>query len=194
MRGSGETGRERSWLEPFAVRAIGALSWASAGRANSLRGGKPNPVSYTSSLAQEPRRYWTNMEIPVNLGEIALSEEFAPASSEKALFVWLLLAGSDKTSRNMNDHSSQPAGSANNHTDRLSSRGSKLAFLLLLLLVPGPVLRAELRLPAIIGDHMVLQQNLANPLWGWDAPGTQVTVTSPARPSPHRPDRMVNGR
>jgi len=77
----------------------------------------------------------------------------------------------------MNDHGSQPAGSANNHTDRLSSRGSKLAFLLLLLLVPGPVLRAELRLPAIIGDHMVLQQNLANPLWGWDAPGTQVTVT-----------------
>ncbi len=38
-------------------------------------------------------------------------------------------------------------------------------------------LNAELRLPAIIGDHMVLQQQLANPIWGWDAPGTQVTVT-----------------
>lgn len=37
--------------------------------------------------------------------------------------------------------------------------------------------RAELKLPAIIGDNMVLQQKQANPLWGWDAPGTEVTVT-----------------
>lgn len=37
--------------------------------------------------------------------------------------------------------------------------------------------RAELKLPAIIGDHMVLQQKQANPVWGWDAPGTEVTVT-----------------
>lgn len=36
--------------------------------------------------------------------------------------------------------------------------------------------RAELKLPAIFGDNMVLQQKLANPVWGWDAPGTQVTV------------------
>ncbi|MSU50827.1 MAG: sialate O-acetylesterase [Opitutus sp.] len=39
------------------------------------------------------------------------------------------------------------------------------------------VLRAELKLPAIIGDHMVLQQKQANPIWGWDTPGTKVTVT-----------------
>lgn len=37
--------------------------------------------------------------------------------------------------------------------------------------------RAELKLPAIIGDHMVLQQKQANPLWGWDTPGTEVKVT-----------------
>ena len=37
--------------------------------------------------------------------------------------------------------------------------------------------RAELKLPAIIGDHMVLQQQQADPIWGWDAPGTKVTVT-----------------
>ena len=37
--------------------------------------------------------------------------------------------------------------------------------------------RAELKLPAIIGDHMVLQQKQTNPLWGWDTPGSQVTVT-----------------
>ncbi len=37
--------------------------------------------------------------------------------------------------------------------------------------------RAELKLPAIIGDNMVLQQKQANPVWGWDTPGTEVTVT-----------------
>jgi len=48
---------------------------------------------------------------------------------------------------------------------------------LLLLLVLAPVLHAELTLPAIFSDHMVLQQNQANPVWGWDTPGTTVTVT-----------------
>lgn len=37
--------------------------------------------------------------------------------------------------------------------------------------------QAELKLPAVIGSHMVLQQKQSNPVWGWDAPGTQVTVT-----------------
>src|ERR1700683_2862539 len=36
--------------------------------------------------------------------------------------------------------------------------------------------RAELKLPAIIADHMVLQQKQSDPIWGWDAPGTKVTV------------------
>ena len=40
-----------------------------------------------------------------------------------------------------------------------------------------PFVRAELKLPAIIGDHMVLQQKQTNPIWGWDTPGTKVTVT-----------------
>ena len=39
------------------------------------------------------------------------------------------------------------------------------------------VLRADLTLPAIIGDHMVLQQQQADPIWGWDSPGTKVTVS-----------------
>ncbi|MBP6603883.1 MAG: hypothetical protein KA250_18855, partial [Verrucomicrobiales bacterium] len=42
--------------------------------------------------------------------------------------------------------------------------------------IPG-VLRAELSLPSIIGDHMVLQQKQANPIWGWDTAGREVTVT-----------------
>jgi sialate O-acetylesterase len=40
-----------------------------------------------------------------------------------------------------------------------------------------PFGRAELKLPAIFGDHMVLQQKQSNPVWGWDTPGTKVTVT-----------------
>ncbi len=48
---------------------------------------------------------------------------------------------------------------------------------LLCFAVVSPVLRAELAIPAIIGDHMVLQQKQANPIWGWDTPGTRITVT-----------------
>ncbi|MEO8613972.1 MAG: sialate O-acetylesterase [Luteolibacter sp.] len=40
----------------------------------------------------------------------------------------------------------------------------------------APVLNAELVIPAIIGDHMVLQQKQENPIWGWDTPGTKVTI------------------
>ncbi|MEK0445476.1 MAG: hypothetical protein RLZZ399_797 [Verrucomicrobiota bacterium] len=45
-----------------------------------------------------------------------------------------------------------------------------------LAILAGP-LHAEIQLPSIIGDHMVLQQKHANPIWGWDHPGTPVTVT-----------------
>ncbi|MCA9003925.1 MAG: sialate O-acetylesterase [Planctomycetaceae bacterium] len=37
--------------------------------------------------------------------------------------------------------------------------------------------QAEIKLPAIIGDHMVLQQGQKNPLWGWADPGEKITVT-----------------
>ena len=36
--------------------------------------------------------------------------------------------------------------------------------------------RAELKLAAIFGDNMVLQQQMPVPVWGWAAPGTPVTV------------------
>ncbi|WP_133795203.1 sialate O-acetylesterase [Prosthecobacter fusiformis] len=36
--------------------------------------------------------------------------------------------------------------------------------------------QAEIKLPSIIGDNMVLQQKQANPIWGWDTPGAEVTV------------------
>ncbi len=37
-------------------------------------------------------------------------------------------------------------------------------------------LRAELRLPAIVGDQMVLQRDLELPIWGWATAGQAVTV------------------
>lgn len=53
----------------------------------------------------------------------------------------------------------------------------KIAFLIALSFFAVPALRAELKLPAIIGDHMVLQREQADPIWGWDTPGTRITVT-----------------
>ncbi len=47
--------------------------------------------------------------------------------------------------------------------------------LLFVLAIPFAA-HAELKLPAVIGDHMVLQQKQTNRIWGWDAPGTKVTV------------------
>jgi sialate O-acetylesterase len=47
---------------------------------------------------------------------------------------------------------------------------------LALSLMWAPFLCADLKLPAIFGDHMVLQQKQSNPVWGWDRPGTAITV------------------
>ena len=40
----------------------------------------------------------------------------------------------------------------------------------------GTGVLADTKLPAVIGDNMVLQQGRPLPIWGWDAPGTTVTV------------------
>jgi sialate O-acetylesterase len=52
----------------------------------------------------------------------------------------------------------------------------KHSIVLLTLLGAAVCARAELKLPAVFGDHMVLQQGQANRVWGWDTPGTKVTV------------------
>ena len=36
---------------------------------------------------------------------------------------------------------------------------------------------AEVRLPAIFGDHMVLQQNQRDRIWGWADPDEAITVS-----------------
>ncbi len=57
----------------------------------------------------------------------------------------------------------------------MSGRTTKLLPLLILVFVG--VVRAEVRLPAIIGDNMVLQQGVKVRLWGTANAGEQVTVT-----------------
>ena len=45
-----------------------------------------------------------------------------------------------------------------------------------LLLSSSVLLRAAVRLPSIIGSHMVLQQNAEAMLWGWCNPGEKITI------------------
>lgn len=46
----------------------------------------------------------------------------------------------------------------------------------LLLFASGGIASAGLKLPAMIGHHMVLQRDIENPIWGWADPGADVTV------------------
>lgn len=39
-------------------------------------------------------------------------------------------------------------------------------------------LSAQVKLPAIISDNMILQQNTKAALWGWAAPGEEITITN----------------
>lgn len=48
---------------------------------------------------------------------------------------------------------------------------------ILLLFLSADTATAELRLPAVISDGMILRQDHANPLWGWAEPGEKVVVT-----------------
>lgn len=52
-----------------------------------------------------------------------------------------------------------------------------LPLLLLLLAGPAQKVKANVQLPAIFGNHMVLQQNAEVTVWGWAKTGEEVTVT-----------------
>ena len=58
----------------------------------------------------------------------------------------------------------------------MSGRTTKF-LVLILVLVCAAVVRAEVRLPAIIGDNMVLQQGMKVRIWGKADAGEHVTVT-----------------
>src|SRR3569832_850264 len=55
------------------------------------------------------------------------------------------------------------------HTPR-----SVLALTLLFALAPAT--RADVRLPALFTDNMVLQRGVAAPIWGWADDGEQITI------------------
>ena len=45
------------------------------------------------------------------------------------------------------------------------------------LLLLGASAQADVTLPAIFSDHLVLQRNVAAPVWGWAEPGEKITVS-----------------
>ncbi|AVR45628.1 9-O-acetylesterase [Christiangramia fulva] len=52
----------------------------------------------------------------------------------------------------------------------------KFSLLILLLIFGRTTLFAEIKLPSLVGDRMVLQQKSAVNLWGWAKPGEQIDV------------------
>src|SRR5579871_6376766 len=60
---------------------------------------------------------------------------------------------------------------------RGSGPWSGLGVVLFGLYALGTPARAEVRLPKILSDHMVLQRDTAVPIWGWSSPGEEVNVT-----------------
>jgi sialate O-acetylesterase len=53
----------------------------------------------------------------------------------------------------------------------------KLPCSLLAALAILPAARADVKLPAVISDHMVMQSGVEVPIWGWAEPGEEVAVT-----------------
>ncbi len=49
--------------------------------------------------------------------------------------------------------------------------------IILIVLFPGQILFAQVKLPSLFGDNLVLQQQFDAPLWGWAKPGDVVLVS-----------------
>ena len=64
----------------------------------------------------------------------------------------------------------------------------------LLALVANISAHADLTLPAIFGDNMVLQQQIRVPIWGWAAPHAEVTVTFSGQTKTTRADAAGHWR
>lgn len=52
----------------------------------------------------------------------------------------------------------------------------KTLFTITVALILSPAAFSAIKLPALIGDSMVLQQKASDPIWGWADPGTPITV------------------
>ena len=53
----------------------------------------------------------------------------------------------------------------------------KLSCSLLAAIAMFPAARADVKLPAVISDHMVLQSGVEAPVWGWADPGEEIAVS-----------------
>jgi len=69
---------------------------------------------------------------------------------------------------------------------RISLPG-RISLVITVLLVTIQAGYAEIRLPAVIGDNMVLQHGMAAPIWGWADPGEEIRLSV----SWHRMERRV---
>jgi sialate O-acetylesterase len=57
------------------------------------------------------------------------------------------------------------------HCPRTSAVQKMIVFVAMILAMAGvPMVQADIRLPAVIGDNMVLQRGIKAPLWGWAGP------------------------
>ena len=54
--------------------------------------------------------------------------------------------------------------------------------LFILVCLTGLLTKANVRLPQVFSDGMVLQQNTKVNLWGWAAPGEEVTIVASWKP------------
>jgi len=61
-------------------------------------------------------------------------------------------------------------------------------------LLAAPAAQADVRLPAIFGDNMVLQRETDAVLWGWARPGEKVTVTASWSDAPRETVTDADGR
>ena len=58
----------------------------------------------------------------------------------------------------------------------------------------APAARADVKLPPVISDHMVLQRDVAAPLWGTASPGEEITVTIAGQTKTTKADDQGNWR
>lgn len=54
--------------------------------------------------------------------------------------------------------------------------------------------RGDVKLPAIFGTHMVLQQDVKIPVWGWADAGEEITVTLGAQSAKTKADAQGKWR
>lgn len=66
------------------------------------------------------------------------------------------------------------------------------AFAALALITMGA--NAKVKLPHILGDNMIIQQNSEVNLWGWDKPGTEVNVTTSWSSQPYTAKTGKDGK